>query len=212
MDSAKDHSAPPGFCIVCGNGLSGASGVRFCSPECRTDYQQQINARIERSQSDSSPGVRELKEMIFQYIDYANSITDERRLEFYENVVEKTALLLKYVNDSGSSADIDLREQLRQSQESNRLLKQKLERLLQKAGDLKRENKKLREAFHQPTTEVHELARIMLGVKEDADISEIKRAYRIKAKLTHPDSSQGDADLFKGITEAMIILLANKDN
>lgn len=200
-----------GHCIVCGNRLSGEAGVRFCSADCRRSYQKHINERINQSAPDSNPGIRELKEMIFQYVDYADSITDQRRLEFYENVVEKTALLLKYVNDSGNSPDAELTERLKKAEEGNRQLREKLDRLLQKAAELKRENKKLRQQNTRPATEVLDLARMLLGVKPETGVQGIKKAYRYKAKITHPDSRDGDADLFKAVTEAMIILLAEQN-
>ncbi len=210
--SADIDAHTPGYCIICGTALSGGVGVRFCSSDCRKSYQSQVKCRIAGSAENASPGIRELKEMIFQYVEYADSITDERRLEFYENIVEKTALLLKYINDSNASPDDELRRQLRQTQELNHNLQEKLDRLLQKAAELKKENKKLRQDNQQPTAEARQLACKMLGIKEGADIAAIKSAYRQKAKLTHPDNEQGDSDLFKAITDAMIILLANRQN
>ncbi len=49
----------------------------------------------------------------------------------------------------------------------------------------------------------------ILGVKEDADTSEIKRAYREQAKKYHPDANKGDKEaesLFKEISEAYSVL------
>jgi curved DNA-binding protein CbpA len=46
----------------------------------------------------------------------------------------------------------------------------------------------------------------MLGLSEEADETQIKAAYREKVKRTHPDAG-GDADLFKAVTEAMLILV-----
>ncbi len=45
-----------------------------------------------------------------------------------------------------------------------------------------------------------------LGVAPGASVAAIKRAYRDKAKRTHPDSAGGDAVAFRGITEAYDVL------
>lgn len=45
-----------------------------------------------------------------------------------------------------------------------------------------------------------------LGVAPGASAAAIKRAYRDKAKRTHPDSAGGDAVAFRGITEAYDVL------
>lgn len=45
-------------------------------------------------------------------------------------------------------------------------------------------------------------ARRVLGVESDADESTIRRAYRERAKETHPDAPGGDEDEFKRVTEA----------
>ena len=45
-----------------------------------------------------------------------------------------------------------------------------------------------------------------LGVGPGASVASVKRAYRYKAKQTHPDSTGGDAVAFRGITEAYDVL------
>ncbi|MEF8841997.1 MAG: J domain-containing protein, partial [Haloarculaceae archaeon] len=45
-------------------------------------------------------------------------------------------------------------------------------------------------------------ARRMLGVGDDADESTVRRAYRERAKETHPDTENGDEDEFKRINRA----------
>ena len=50
----------------------------------------------------------------------------------------------------------------------------------------------------------------ILGVPRTASPEEIKKAYRKKAMETHPDRPDGDAELFKRITEAYEIL-SNSD-
>lgn len=45
-----------------------------------------------------------------------------------------------------------------------------------------------------------------LGVAPGASVAAVKRAYRDKAKRTHPDSAGGDAVAFRGITEAYDVL------
>ena len=42
----------------------------------------------------------------------------------------------------------------------------------------------------------------ILGVSHNATAAEIKRAYRTKAKLLHPDITHSDADSFKELVSA----------
>lgn len=53
----------------------------------------------------------------------------------------------------------------------------------------------------------------ILGLPNNSSVEEIKRAYRIKARLYHPDVNQSpDAkDLFIGVTEAYDFLMANHE-
>ena len=46
----------------------------------------------------------------------------------------------------------------------------------------------------------------LLGVAKDANENEIKKAYREKAKLHHPDKNSGNEDYFKKINEAYTVL------
>jgi DnaJ-domain-containing protein 1 len=78
--------------------------------------------------------------------------------------------------------------------------------LLQKATDLKKENRELREKASKSTTNVNELAALLLGISPDASEIAIKAAYREKVKRAHPDTG-GDADFFKAVTEAMLVLI-----
>jgi hypothetical protein len=50
---------------------------------------------------------------------------------------------------------------------------------------------------------------VMLGVSPDATAEEIKRAFREKAKLVHPDAG-GNADLFKALEQSYRKLLAER--
>jgi hypothetical protein len=52
-------------------------------------------------------------------------------------------------------------------------------------------------------------ARRVLGVAADADETDIKRAYRERAKEVHPDQAGGDEEAFKRATEAYERLAGN---
>jgi hypothetical protein len=70
-------------------------------------------------------------------------------------------------------------------------------------GDARR--RRSRERRSAPTVErgpTNDEARRVLGVAADADETEIKRAYRERAKEVHPDRSNGDAESFKRVTDA----------
>ena len=65
--------------------------------------------------------------------------------------------------------------------------------------------KRSRERRGAPTVDdgpAPEEARLVLGVAADADETEIKRAYRERAKEVHPDQAGGDEEAFKRATEA----------
>lgn len=47
----------------------------------------------------------------------------------------------------------------------------------------------------------------ILGVRRDATASEIKRAYRQKAKLLHPDMEQGETEAFRELADAYQTLI-----
>lgn len=50
----------------------------------------------------------------------------------------------------------------------------------------------------------------ILGVKTDAEVSEIKAAYRKLVRQYHPDSGLGDRELFEAVTEAYQVLSDDK--
>jgi hypothetical protein len=67
-----------------------------------------------------------------------------------------------------------------------------------------------RERRSAPTVDTgptDEEARQVLGVAADADETEIKSAYRERAKRLHPDRADGDEEAFKRVTEAYERLL-----
>ena len=200
-----------GYCAVCGGPL-GEGYSRFCSDDCRATYRMHIDERLSISSDRNGPGLSQLKEIIFDYVEQAGSVSPEHRLQFYEHVVEKTAQLLKYLNDTSVQADAQLEQRLEEAEAGNRQLRDKLDRLLKKAAELKRENRQLREQLGRPPSNATELACTLLGVQRDAGAAEIKKAYRIKAKATHPDTGGGDPDLFKATTEAMILLMARRED
>lgn len=57
-----------------------------------------------------------------------------------------------------------------------------------------------------PKTVRHQDFYARLGVHRQADVKEIKRAYRTISKKTHPDSPTGSAELFMEVTEAYEVL------
>jgi DnaJ-class molecular chaperone len=51
----------------------------------------------------------------------------------------------------------------------------------------------------------------VLGISRSSSIEEIKAAYRVLAKVNHPDTPTGDADKFKVITQAYEVLKDSKN-
>lgn len=147
-------------------------------------------------------------------VDFAKAYTEtdeEQRLQFYEQVVERTATVLKWINASSLEYEQRTEKELIEIRKENESLERKLNRLLERAAELKKENKTLRSKVKSISVDTLTLCRLMLGVNEKALKPEIKKAYRQKAKLVHPDSGSGDANLFKAVTQAMMLLLAHEE-
>lgn len=126
--------------------------------------------------------------------------------DFYEQVFDQLRTILKWINANAIKAE---RIQVQEEQViQHELEKQtiKLEKLLQRAAELKRENKLLRKKLSKLSDTDHKLAKMVLGIKEVSTLKDLKEAFRKKAKQVHPDNKNGDHDLFLSISAAYEIL------
>lgn len=132
------------------------------------------------------------------------------RMEAYETIVARTASILKTINTQTRLKQSQRQLELQLLRREKADLEVRWQRLLKKAADLKRENNQLRKSTLRGTSSSVELSALILGIEKDAEPSEIKQAYRSKAKRLHPDRLQGDEDVFKALTEAMLILMKQR--
>lgn len=196
-------------CKHCGGDLEGLDQrQRFCSENCLQKFQIKHRLSPKKSEFSFQGELSELQNMILDFAKAYTHTDEEERLRFYEEVVERTAAVLTWINGSSFYFEVQAKEQLKGLQAENETLERKLHRLLERAADLKKENKILRSKVKDISVDTLTICRVMLGVNEQADKHQIKQAYRQKAKRIHPDSG-GDADVFKALTRAMVLLLAN---
>jgi hypothetical protein len=151
----------------------------------------------------------EIASLLSELFEMSRTIGDmapEKQVEAYETVITRTAHILSWINKNTrlkTHSDRALIEELKAERDDAELRWQKL---FQKASALKKENQVLKDRLAKSQQDLKVLARLMLGLTDDANETQIKAAYREKVKRTHPDAG-GDADLFKAVTEAMLILV-----
>lgn len=134
------------------------------------------------------------------------ALDPETRIQAYETIIERTARILRWINRNTMLRTRGDSEAVLEISREKDELEIRWKKLLQKATDLKKENRELREKAAKTTTNVKELAALMLGLSPDASEAAIKAAYREKVKRAHPDAG-GDPDFFKAVTEAMLIMI-----
>lgn len=182
--------------------------ARFCSDKCLRLFEAKSGLMNNDSDFSFSSEMQRLQKMVYEFAQSNPENTEQNRLAFYEDVVERTGKVLKWINANSLIYEERTTQKLRATVHSNKELERKLERLLERAAELKRENKQLRKKVSATSVDTLKLSRLILGVSEDADKEIIKKAYRNKAKNIHPDREHGDPDLFKAVTEAMVLLIA----
>lgn len=208
-----EGSTEPGKnkCAYCGAPIEeGSERKRFCSKDCLTSYGEAFR-RNNTTRFSLAEELSKLQDMVVHEAsrpqdDYDNT---EQMLGFYEQVVERAGRILKTLNTNALITEQHNQQALKEAEEKVFRLNQKLDVLLRKAGDLKKQNKRLKSALKKvhKSHDREQLARVLLGVKEEASKEEIKKAFREKAKNVHPDRSHGDADLFKALSEALQTLV-----
>lgn len=217
MDRNQPHNANR-RCAHCGAKLDSAGPhQRFCSQECLDDYGAMFNksSRPQRDPFSLSDEITKLQDIIRHEVSRSpEDLADSRNtIAFYEDVIERTRKILKWINASALINQDSKERELKETKGELNRIKKKMDILLKKAADLKRENKILKKKRADlPSTEAAAMARNLLGVTEKADTQELKRAFRRKAKLVHPDRKFGDADLFKTLKTAYLLLERTLEN
>lgn len=184
---------------------------RFCSQQCLDDYGAMFNksSRPYQNHFSLTDEITKLQDIIRHEVSRPpEDLADSRNtIAFYENVVERTRKILKWINASALINQDSRERELKETRDELNRVKKKMEILLKKAADIKRENKMLRKKSAKlPSTEAIAMARKILGVTDETDIHGLKKAFRRKAKLIHPDRKYGDPDLFKSLKTAYQIL------
>jgi chromosome segregation ATPase len=136
----------------------------------------------------------------------AQSDNMEERLRAYEAIVARTGQVLRWINTRTKLKLQPEDPRLGELSSENADLREKLNTLVKQATEIRRENRALKARLKDPNASAKELAALILGLRADASEKGIKAAYRSKAKITHPDVG-GDDDIFKGVTEAMLLLM-----
>lgn len=156
---------------------------------------------------------KELEQLQRMVLDFAEESPEDEvaKLAFYETVVERTVTSLKWFNANSKIFEERTTKKLLEAEQLQSDLQRKLDRLLEKAARLRIENKELKQKSKLFSTDTLKMARMILGLQGDVDKDAIKKAYRNKAKKVHPDRESGDADLFKALTEAMVLLIAHQE-
>jgi hypothetical protein len=177
---------------------------RFCSTECLQSYAKVFN-RNNTSSFSVADELGKLQEMItFEASrpseDHANT---DQMLGFYEQVIERTGRILRSLNTNAVVNEHRHEAELKSVKDELHAMQRKMNALLRKAGDLKKENAQLKQLVRKRkgSTSRAELARVLLGVDADDDLSTVRKAFRAKVKKLHPDQ-KGDADVFKALAAA----------
>lgn len=182
---------------------------RFCSEKCQRLFQVK-NGINTGKQFDFGKELETLQQMVLDYASKTPSDSLSGQIQFYEEVVDKTVKILTWINASSHKFEEKNLQELDGLRVKNTETQRKMDRLLEKAAELSRENKELKKRMKGISRGDLKLARTLLGISEKLDIAVIKKAYRKKAKQVHPDNKHGDADLFKAVTDAMVLLVADQ--
>jgi len=191
------------FCAYCGQLFSPDDPrERFCSDRCMRLFAAKFN--LQEDEEFSLP--EELSRLQLLINQNAGQNQHEPEADFYEQVFDQLRTILKWINANAIKAE---RKQVTEEQEIQiELEKQtmKLEKLLHRAAELKRENKLLRNKLSKLSDTDDKLAKMVLGIKEVSTLKDLKNAFRKKVKQVHPDRKNGDHDLFLSVSAAYEIL------
>ena len=174
------------------------------SAEIKSRLKNQSAANLEELFQQS---VSDLMTEIVEMLHKASTLEADARLDAYETIISKTASVLQWINSQTKLRQTIDKEHVLSLERQKLELESKWEKLLSKAAALKKENDQLRKKHSGGNSSSVELAALMLGVAPKSSISEIKTAYRKQAKKVHPDTSNGDEQMFKALTEAMLVLV-----
>jgi hypothetical protein len=184
------------FCAYCGNEFHPADPrERFCSERCLKLFGTKHNIAFPQS-FELSDELGKLQKMI-ERTPFPNgeSISKETLILFYDSVFLQLTRILKWINSQALIKE----KQAHTEKGSVDELQKKLALVLSKVAHLKQENKELRDRVYALQHSPNDFAFQLLGVTKQATKDEIKRAFRDKAKLVHPDSGFSDESFFKAL-------------
>lgn len=177
---------------------------RFCSDRCRALFR--VKHGLEEPQGFVlAQELQRIQDKIKAFRISSDADNLEKRLLLYEEVVERTALSLKWINDQAMQSDRhQLEEKVHQMELELQEMTEQMERVLQKLNETKKENQHLKLQLRKlSSSDPKHIARTLLGLEEPFTPDELKKSYRVKAKKVHPDTPQGDDALFKMLTWAL---------
>lgn len=184
------------YCAYCGNEFQPADPrERFCSDRCLKLFGTKHNIAFPQS-FELSDELGKLQKMIERTpIPDGDSISKETLILFYDSVFLQLSRILKWINSQALLKE----KQLHTETGSVEDLQKKLALVLTKVAHLKQENKELRERVQSLQQTPNDFAFHLLGITKQASKEEMKRAFRDKAKLVHPDSGFSDESFFKAL-------------
>lgn len=200
------------FCAYCGLHFESEDPrERFCSKRCTKLYaaKHQISTNeepfilsIELTKLQTKVGAMPLPN---------ESVSRKELMQFYDDIFNQIRQILKWLNANAIKAEYE------QTQEKQNLLNQKiqsdkLDKLLNKAAELKRENKELKQFIRKHINGNVDLAQTLLGVNQNCSSDDLKNKYRLMAKVTHPDTDAGNEHIFKAVKSAYEILMVYKES
>lgn len=184
------------YCAYCGNEFKPADPrERFCSDRCLKLFGIKYNIPFPQS-FELSDELAKLQKMIeLTPIPDGDSVSKENLILFYDTVFLQLTRILKWINTQALLKENQIHTEIASVEE----LQEKLALVLSKLAHLKQENKELRDRIQSLQQTPNDFAFHLLGITKQATREEIKRAFRDKAKLVHPDSGFADESFFKAL-------------
>ena len=174
---------------------------RFCSKRCTKLFSSKYQL-VDSSEFDLSTELARLQATIQQVQKPGTNWSEGAGLAFYESVFKQLSLIVKWINSQANQPKVD-----KDAATEIETLERQYFTMLKKAADLKKENTSLKNQISTLKTNDAGLARILLGVSENAKKDDLKTAFKTKVKLLHPDLNSGDADVFKAVKKAFDVLM-----
>jgi regulator of replication initiation timing len=192
------------FCSYCGKSFHTTDNrVRFCSKRCLTLFGTKFNLPFP-DDFQLSDELAKLQLLLQQSPVPDSSLSKEAILVFYDSVFIQLTKIVKWINAHA------MEQEKATAMHEVTKLKNKFNSVLEKATELKVENRSLKQKIKSLENQDFNLAYTLLGVNETTNSEQLKKAFNDKIKQLHPDVFTGGEDLFKAIKLAYDLLQSSK--